>query len=146
MFDLCDPMNCSMPGFPVLHYLPEFAQIHVNWVHDVIQPSDPLSPTSPALNLFQHQGLFQWVGSSHQWLKYRSFWLQQQSFHWIFRVNFLQDWLVWSPFCPRDSKDSSPAPQFKSINSLALSSLYSPILTFIHDYWKKHSFVNIAGT
>ena len=57
---LCDPMDCRMPGFPVLHYLPEFVQTHVHWVDDVIQPSHPLSSTSPpTLNLPQHQGLFQ---------------------------------------------------------------------------------------
>ena len=56
---LCDLMNCSMPGFPVLHYLPEFAQTHVNLVSDGIQPSHPLLLPSPAFNLSQHQGLFQ---------------------------------------------------------------------------------------
>ena len=64
---LCESMDCSMPGFPVLHYLLDFAQTHVHWVVDAIQPSHPWSPPSlPALNLSQHQGLFQWVGSSHQ--------------------------------------------------------------------------------
>ena len=64
---LCNPMDCSMPGFPVLRYLPEFAQTHVYWVDDAIQPSHPLSPASPpAFNLPQHQGLFQWVSSLHQ--------------------------------------------------------------------------------
>ena len=63
---LCNPINCSTPGFPVVHYLLEFAQIHVHWVHDAIQPSHLLSPPSPpALNLSQHQGLFQcWDFSS----------------------------------------------------------------------------------
>ena len=62
---LCNPMNCSTPSFPVLHYLPEFAQTHVHWVGDSIQPSYPLSsPSPPALNLSQHQGLSQWVGSA----------------------------------------------------------------------------------
>ena len=57
---LCDPMNCSTPGFPVLHYLPELAQTHVHQIGDVIQPSCPLSsPSPPAFNLSQHQGLFQ---------------------------------------------------------------------------------------
>ena len=60
----CDPMNYCTPGFPVLHYLPQFAQTHVHWISDTIQPSHPLLPPSPpALNLSQHQGLFQWVGS-----------------------------------------------------------------------------------
>ena len=60
-------MKCSIPGFPVLHYLPEFAQIHVQWVSDAIQLSHSLtSPSPPVLKLSQHQGLFQWVGSSYQ--------------------------------------------------------------------------------
>ena len=64
---LCDPMDCSMPGFPVLHQFPELAQTHDHWVSDAIQPSHPLSsPSPPAFDLFQHQGLFQWVDSSHQ--------------------------------------------------------------------------------
>ena len=64
---LCDPMVCSTPGFPVLHHLPEFAQTPVHWLHDAIQPSHPLwSPSPPAFNLSQHQGLFQWVSVSHQ--------------------------------------------------------------------------------
>ena len=64
---LCNSIDCSTPGFPVVHCLPEFAQIQVHWVSDVIQPSHPLSSSfPPALNLSQHQGLFQWVGSSHQ--------------------------------------------------------------------------------
>ena len=64
---LCDPMDCRMPDFPVLHYLLEFPKTHVHWVSDTIQPSHPLSSPSPlALNLSQHQGLFQWVSSSNQ--------------------------------------------------------------------------------
>ena len=64
---LCDPVDCSMPGFPVLHHLPELAQTHVHWVSDAIQPSRPLSsPSPPALNLSHHQDLFQWISSSYQ--------------------------------------------------------------------------------
>ena len=60
-------MDCSMPGFPASRYLSEFAQTHVHWVGDTFQPSHPLlSPSPPAFNLSQHQGLFQWVSSSHQ--------------------------------------------------------------------------------
>ena len=70
---LCDPMDCSMPGFPVLHHLLEFAQTHIHWVDDAIQPSHPLLPSSPAHNLCQHQGLFQWIGSSHQVAKVLEF-------------------------------------------------------------------------
>ena len=81
---LCDPMDCSMPDFPVHHQLPEFTQTQVHWVSDAIQPSHPLSsPSLPAINLSQHQGLFQWVGSSHQVAKVLEFQLQHQSFQWI---------------------------------------------------------------
>ena len=66
--------------------------------------------------------------------------LQHQCFQRIFRTDFLYNRLVWSPGCPRDSQDSSPAPQFKSINSSALSLLYGPTLTSIHDYWGDYSF------
>ena len=90
---LCNPMDCSMPGFHILHYLPEFAQNHVHWVDDVIQPSHPLSPSfPPALNLSQHQGLFQWVGSFHQ-VPVLELQLQHQSFQWIFGlISFRIDW------------------------------------------------------
>ena len=118
-------MDCSIPGFPVLQHLPEFAQTHVHWVGDAIQSSHPLSPSSPpALDLSQHQGLLQWISSLHQVAKVLELPLQHQSFQWIFRTHFPQDGLVWSPRCPRESQESSPTPQFKSINSLALSLLY----------------------
>ena len=78
---LCNPMNHSTPGLPVHHQLPEFTQTHVSWVSDAIQPSHPLSsPSPPAFNLSQHQGLFQWVSSSHQVAKGLEFQLQHQSF------------------------------------------------------------------
>ena len=76
---LWDPMNCSTPGFPVLHYFLELAQTHFHWVSDAIQPSHPLSPPS-AFNLSQHQSLFQWVGSSHQVAKVLELELQHQPF------------------------------------------------------------------
>ena len=85
---LCDPMDCSMPGLPVYHQLQEFTQAHVHWVGDAIQPSHPLSsPSPPALNLSQHQGLFKWVSSSHQVAKVLG--LQHQSFQWVFMTDFL---------------------------------------------------------
>ena len=122
---LCDPMDDRTPGFPVLHHLLELAQTHVHQVGDAIQPSPTLSsPSPPTFNLSQRQGLFQWVDSSHQVAKVLEFQLQHQSFQWIFRADFLQDWLVWSPCSPRDSQESSPTPQFKSINSSVLSFLY----------------------
>ena len=94
---------------------------------------------SIALSLSQHQGLFHWVGSLHQ-AKVLELPLQHQSSQWIFRVDFLQDGLIWSPCSPRDSRESSPASQFKSISSSVLRLLYGPTLTFIHDYWKNQSF------
>ena len=88
---LCDPMNHSMPGLLVHHQLPEFTQIHVHWVGNAIQSSYPLSsPSPPALNLSQHQGLFQWVSSSHQVAKVLEFQLQHQSFQWTPRTDPLR--------------------------------------------------------
>ena len=137
---LGDPMDCSMPGFPVLHYLPELAQTHVHWVDDAIKPSHPLSsPSPPAFNLSQHQGLFQWVNSSHEVAKVLELQLQYHSFQRNPRVDLIQNGLFGSPCSPRDSQESSPTPHFKSINSLGLSFLHSPTLTSIHDYWKNHS-------
>ena len=137
---LCDPMNHSMPGLPVHHQLPELAKTHVYWVADAIQPSHPLSsPSLPALNLSQNEGLFKWVSSSHQVAKVLEFQLQHQSFQWTPRTDLLWDGLVGSPCSSRDSQVSSPTPQFNSINSLALSFLYRPTLTSIRDYWKNHN-------
>ena len=111
-------MDCGTAGLPVHCQLPEFTQTHVHWVGDAIQPSHPLSsPFPPTFNLSQHQGLFQWVSSSHQLAKVLEFQFQHQSFRWLFRTDFLKDGLVWPPCSPRDSLESSPIPQFKSINS-----------------------------
>ena len=117
-------LSCPSPS-------PEFAQTHVHWVSDAIQLSyQTLSPTSPpALYLSQHHGVFQWVGTSHEMAKVLELQLQHQSFQWIFKVDFLQDWLVWSPCCSRNSQESSPTPQFKSVSS--------SVLSLIHDSWKK---------
>ena len=137
----CDLMDCSTPGFPVHHQLPEPTQTHVHYIGDAIQPSHPLlSPSPPIFNLSQHQGLFQWISSSHQVAKVLEFQLQHHSFQWMFRTDFLWDWLVWSPCSPRGSQESSPTPQFKNINSSVLSFLCSPTLISIHDYWKNHGF------
>ena len=138
---LCNPMDCSTPRLPVHHQLPEITQTHAHWVSDAIQPSHPLSsPSPPAFNPSQHQGLFKWVSSSHEVAKVLEFQLQHQSFQWTLRTDLLQNGLVGSPCNPRDSQKSSPTPQFKSINSLMLSFLYGPTLTSIHDHWKNHSF------
>ena len=135
------PMDCITPDFPVHHQLPEPTQTHVHRIGDAIQLShSPSSPSPSAFNLSQHQGLFQWVSNLHQMAKVLVFQLQHHSFQWIFRTDFFKDWQVGSPCSPRDSQESSPTPQFKSINSSVLSFLYSPTLTSIHDYWKNHSF------
>ena len=125
---LCDPMNRSTSGLPVHHQLLEFTQTHVHRVSDAIQPSHPLSsPFPPAPNPSQHQSLFQWVNCSHEVAK-------------VLEYSFLpKKTQGWSPCSPRDSQESSPTPQFKSINSSALSFLHSPTLISIHDYWKNHS-------
>ena len=133
-------MDCSMPGFSVLHHLLELAQSHIHWIHDAIQLWLSLSsPSLLALCLSLHQGLFQWVDSSNQVNKVLELQLQHQSFQWIFKIDFLYYWLVGSPSCPRDSQESSPASQFEGINSSTLSFLCSPTLTSVHDYWKNHT-------
>ena len=138
---LCDLMNCSMPGLPVHHQHPEYTQTHVHRVGDAIQPSHPLSsPSPPAPNPSQHQGLFQWVNSSHEVAKVLEFQPQHNPFQRTPRTGLLEDGLVGSPCSPRDSQESSPTPQFKSISSSALSLLYGPTLTSVYDYWKNHSF------
>ena len=87
---LCDPMDCSIPGLPVHHQLSEFTQTHARWVSDAFQKSHLLSsPSSPAFNLSQCQGLFKWVSSMHQVAKVLEFQLQHQSFQWIFKTDFL---------------------------------------------------------
>ena len=132
---LCNPIDCSTPGLPVYYQLPELAQTHVHWVSDAIQPSHSQpSPSLPGFNLSQHQGLFQFVSSLHQVAKVLEIQVHNQSFQWW--TDFLQDWWIWSPCSPGHSQESSPTPQFKSINSWVLSFLYSPTLTSIYDYWK----------
>ena len=85
---LRDPMNCGTPGFPALHHLREFAHTYVHWVSDAIQRSHPLSsPSPPAFNLSQCQGLFQWISSLHQVAKVLELQLQHQSLQWIFSVD-----------------------------------------------------------
>ena len=95
---LCNPMDCNTPDLPVPHHLLEFAQVHVHWIGDAIQPSHPLMHSSSSFNLSQHQDLFQGVGSLHQMAKVLILQLQHQSFQWLFRVDFLQDWLTFLKF------------------------------------------------
>ena len=107
---------------------PELAQTHAHRVNDAIQPSHPLpSPSPPAFNLSQHQGLFLWVSSLHQVAKVLELQLQYQSFQWIFRADFLYYWPVCSPCSPSDSQESSPTAQFKSNSSLGFSFLMAQL-------------------
>ena len=107
------------------------------WCHPTISssvvPFSSCSQSFPASWSFQMSQLFAWVA------KILEFQIQHQSFQWIFRTDLLSDGLVGSPCSPRDSQESSPTSQFKSINSSGLSFLYSPTLTSIRDYWKNHS-------
>ena len=135
----CNPMNHSMPGFPVHHQLLEFIQTRPwrRWCHPTISSS--VVPFSSHLQSFPASESFQMsqffasdglsIGVSASTL----------SFQWTLRTDLLQNGLVGSPCSPRDSQESSPAPQFKSISSLVLSFLYSPTLISIHDRWKNHS-------
>ena len=132
----CDPMNCSTPGLPVYQQHPEFTQTHLHRVGDDISSS--VVPSPPAPNPSQHQSFFQRVNSCMRWPKYWSFSYSiipsKEHPGPIFRMDWLD--LLASP---RDSQESSPTPQFKSINSLALIFLHSPTLKSIHDNRKNHS-------
>ena len=138
---LCNPTNYGNPGSSVLHCLPEFALIHAHWVSDAIQPSHPLLSPSPqscsASGSFPMSQFFTSGGQS----------LGASDAATTLPKN-IQDWfplgLTGFISCnPRDFKESSPAPWFKSNNSLVLSLLYDPTLTFTHNYWKNHSFAHM---
>ena len=134
----CDPMDCNMSGFPVHHQFLELAQSHVHGVADAIQPSHPLLSPSPAFNLSQDRvfSMSQLFTSGGQ---YRSF---------SFRTSPSNEYQGWFPLgligflslLSKDSQESSPTSQLKSINSSALSLFYCSALTSIYDYWKNHSF------
>ena len=128
---LCDPLDCSMPGLPVHHQLPEFTQTHVHWVNDAIQPSHSLSSLSPpAFNVSQHQGLFKWVSSSHQVAKVMEFQPQHQSFWWT------QDWfpLGWTGWTSLQSKGLSSLLQHHSSKASVLQHSAFFIVQLSHPY------------
>ena len=131
---LCNHIYCSLPSFPVHYQLLELTRTHVHWVGDAIQPSDPLlSPSPPTFNFSQHQGIFQWVSSWHQVTNGIS------ASASVLPMN-IQDWfpLRLTGLISLQSKRLSrvfSTLQIKSINSSALSFLYGPTLTSIHDYW-----------
>ena len=137
---LCELVDCSTPGFPVLHHLPELAQTHVHWVGDTIQPSRPLSSPFPtAFNLSQHQGLFQ-RALLIRWPKYWSFSFSVSlSSEYSGLISFRIDWFDFLSV-QRTLKSLNQHHNSKVFNFLALSLLYGPILTSLHDYWKNHRF------
>ena len=133
-------MNRSTPGFPVHHLLLELVQTHVHGVGDVIQPSDLLSsPSPPAFSLSQHQVFSNESALCIRWSKYWSFSFSiSPSSEYSGLISFRMDWL--DLLAVQATLNFSPTPQFKGINSLVLSFLYSPTLTSTHDYCKNHSF------
>ena len=136
---LCDHKDCSTPGLPVHHQLPEFTQTHVHWVGDAIQPSHSLSSPSPhTFNLSKRQGRFNEPVLCIRWPKYWTFsYSISLSNEYSGLISFRMDSL--DLLAVQGTQESSPTPQFKSINSSVLSFLHNPTLTCIHDYWKNYS-------
>ena len=135
-------MSDSLPTHGLQHArppCPSATQTHVHWVGDSIQPSHPLlSPSPPAFNLSQHQGLFKLVTSSHQEAKVLEFQLQHQSFQWIFRTGIIQDGLLGSPCSPRDSQEVlnlKEFPNFKSTLVFTSLELSEQISQFSRAVW-----------
>ena len=134
---LCDPMDCSTPGFPVHHQLPELGQTHVHWVSDTIHlilchPLLLLPSVFPSIRVFASEPVL-----CIRWPKYWSFSFSiSPSNEYSGMISFRIDWF---DLLARDSQESTPTPQFKSINSSALSFLCSPTCISIHNYWKNHS-------
>ena len=139
MSDPLDPMNRSTPGLPVHHQLPEFTQTHIHRFRDAIQPSHPLlSPSPLAPSPSQHQGMSNDSTLHMRWPKYWSFSFNiSPSNEHPGLISFRMDWL--DLLAVLGTLKSSSTPQFKSINSSALSLLHSPTLTSIYDHWKNHS-------
>ena len=137
---LYDPMNCSTPGFPVLQYLPEFAQTHIHWVSVAIQLSHPLSPPSPlALNLSQHQDLFQWVSSSHQVPKYWIFSFRTSSSReYSGLISFRVGW--FDLLAVQGTLKSLCQHHNLKASILQHSAFLMVQLTSVHGYWKNRSF------
>ena len=133
---LCNPINCSRPGLSVCHQLPESTQTHVHRVIDAIQPSHPLSsPSPPALNLSQHQGLFSESALPIRWPKYWSFSYNISPSNEHPGLIFRMDWL--DPLAVGTLKHLLQHHSSKA--SILRRSVYSPTLTSIHDHWKNHS-------
>ena len=131
-------MGCRTPGFAVIHYLLEFAQNHVHWVgresNQLILYHPLLLPLIfPSIRVISNESalLFRWP-------KYWSISFSITVLLTNIQGWFPLGWLIWSPYCPRDSQETSPAPQFKNISSSALSLFYVPTLISVHDCWKNH--------
>ena len=134
---LCDPVDCSTPGLPVYHQLPEFTYTHVHRVSDAIQPSNPLSSPSHAFNFSEHQGLLQWVMSSHRWPEYWSFSISISPYNEYSRlISFRMDWLDLLAV-PGTLKSLL---QYHSSKASILWHSAFFIFQFSHDHWKNHSF------
>ena len=133
-------MDCSTPGFPVHHQLPELAQTHIHRAADAIQPSHPLSSPSPPPSIFPSNRVF--CNDSLlciRWSKYWSFSLRiSSSSEYSGLIFFRMDWL--DLLAVQGTFESSPTPQFKSIILWCSAFFIVPTLTSIHDYWKNHSF------
>ena len=133
---LWDPMACSTPGFPVLHYLPEFAQTNVHWVSDTIEPSHPLSsPPSPAFSHSQHQGLESAL--QIRWPKYWSFSFSPSN-ECSGLISFRVDWFDF--LAVQWTRKNLLQHHISKASTLALGLLDGSTLTAIHDYWKNHGF------
>ena len=136
---LCDPMDCSPPGLPIHHHLPELTQTQAHWVSDAIQPSHPLSPLLllplifPSIRVFSNESVLH-----IRWPKYWSFSFSiSPSSEHPGLISFRMDWLDF--LAVQGTLKSLLQHHSSSINSSVLSFLYSPTLTSIHDHWKNHS-------
>ena len=140
MSDHLRPHGLQHTRLPCPSLTPGACSNSCHQVSDAIQPSHPLSsPSPPAFNLSQHQGLFQESVLHIRWPKYWSFSFSiSPSNEYSGLISFRMDWL--DPLAVQGTQESSATSQFKSINSSALSLLHSPTLTSTHDYWKNHSF------
>ena len=130
---LCEPMNRRLPGLPVHHQLPSIVSVIHPAISSFVIPFSSCPQFLPASESFPMSQLFAWGGQS------TGVWPQHDSLQRKPRADVLHNGVVGSPCSPRDSHESSPTAQFKSINSSALSFLHSPTLTSIHDHWKNHS-------
>ena len=131
-------MDCTTPGLPIHHQLPEFTQTHAHWVSDAIQPSHPLlSPSPSAFNLSLIRVFSSESVLCIRWPKY---WVSASASVLLMKIQdcFPLGLTGLISLQSRDSPESSPTPEFKSINTLMLSLLYGPTLTSVHDYWKKY--------